>query len=183
MGFVLQGWAVPPFLPIRAPDAQGGPRSHVPCPASRRAGPRGQDRGGRGREHRPPPHPPRPAGPAPGCSARVPVQVTRPLSFPVCRVLPWGRVPGQREDPASGAVRLHTPEGQEHVHRDPPGLQRWPRLGPYALSTWAQVTEQSLGPPARLSGVAWPWEPQDVPPCLLRVRAAARRTCWLGVVP
>ncbi|XP_073859622.1 mitochondrial tRNA-specific 2-thiouridylase 1 isoform X7 [Macaca fascicularis] len=40
----------------------------------------------------------------------------------VCCVLQGGRVPGQREDPAAGAVRLHTPEGPAQRwggHREP----------------------------------------------------------------
>uniref|UniRef100_F1N2P9 Mitochondrial tRNA-specific 2-thiouridylase 1 n=1 Tax=Bos taurus TaxID=9913 RepID=F1N2P9_BOVIN len=41
----------------------------------------------------------------------------------VRRVLQRGRVPGQREDPTSGAVRLHTAEGPENVQRGQGGPQ------------------------------------------------------------
>ncbi|XP_036862674.2 mitochondrial tRNA-specific 2-thiouridylase 1 isoform X5 [Manis javanica] len=54
----------------------------------------------------------------------------------VCCVLQRRRVSGQRENPALGAVHLHTPEGQ--VPRGPRGLWRWPgqrlRLGSHALT-------------------------------------------------
>nr|XP_031529525.1 mitochondrial tRNA-specific 2-thiouridylase 1 isoform X1 [Vicugna pacos] len=48
----------------------------------------------------------------------------------VCRVLQRGRVPGQWENPAPGAVRLHTAEGQEQSRSDHGGLWRRPRQSP-----------------------------------------------------
>ncbi|XP_030616656.1 mitochondrial tRNA-specific 2-thiouridylase 1 isoform X5 [Delphinapterus leucas] len=41
-------------------------------------------------------------------------------------VLQRGRVPGQWEDPAPGAIRLHTPEGQEQTRCGRGGLQHRP---------------------------------------------------------
>ncbi|XP_071077212.1 mitochondrial tRNA-specific 2-thiouridylase 1 isoform X5 [Desmodus rotundus] len=63
-------------------------------------------------------------------------------------VLQRGRVPGQREDPAPGAVCLHTAEGQQPTQGGHGGPRRWPGLQPHALSTGADVEEQSLGPAA-----------------------------------
>ncbi|XP_014407799.1 mitochondrial tRNA-specific 2-thiouridylase 1 isoform X12 [Camelus dromedarius] len=45
----------------------------------------------------------------------------------VCRVLQRGRVPGQWENPAPGAVRLHTAEGQEQSRSGHGGLWRRPQ--------------------------------------------------------
>ncbi|XP_055418028.1 mitochondrial tRNA-specific 2-thiouridylase 1 isoform X3 [Bubalus kerabau] len=52
----------------------------------------------------------------------------------VRRVLQRGRVPGQREDPTSGAIRLHTAEGPENVQRGQGGLQRQPGPGACTLT-------------------------------------------------
>ncbi|XP_070309618.1 mitochondrial tRNA-specific 2-thiouridylase 1 isoform X4 [Odocoileus virginianus] len=52
----------------------------------------------------------------------------------VRRVLQRGRVPGQREDPASGAIHLHTAEGLENIQRGHGGLQRQPGPGARALT-------------------------------------------------
>lgn len=71
--------------------------------------------------------------------------VTRALSSAVRCVLQRGRVPGQREDPAPGAVCLHTAEGQQPTQGGHGGPRRWPGLQPHALSTGADVEEQSLG--------------------------------------
>ncbi|XP_043296807.1 mitochondrial tRNA-specific 2-thiouridylase 1 isoform X3 [Cervus canadensis] len=52
----------------------------------------------------------------------------------VRRVLQRGRVPGQWEDPASGAIHLHTAEGPENSQRGHRGLQRQPGPGARALT-------------------------------------------------
>lgn len=48
-------------------------------------------------------------------------------------------MPGQRENPAPGAFRLHAPEGQEPVQSGHRGLRRRPRLGSHVLSAWEQM--------------------------------------------
>ncbi|XP_036134104.1 mitochondrial tRNA-specific 2-thiouridylase 1 isoform X2 [Molossus molossus] len=59
----------------------------------------------------------------------------------VRRLLQGGRVPGQREDPALGAVRLHAPEGQDQAPRG----HRGPRRRPHALSRRGRRAEPGAG--------------------------------------
>ena len=103
-------------------------------------------------------------GPAAGDSAFVP---------PVRRILQRGRVPGQREDPASGAIHLHTAEGPENIQRGHRGLQRQPGPGARALteaerplqSWWGAGGERSPGSQRGLSAAAEPAGAQpDLPP-------------------
>ena len=62
---------------------------------------------------------------------------------PVRRVLQRGRVPGQREDPTSGAIRLHTAEGPENVQRGQGGLQRQPGPGACTLTEVERLLRSS----------------------------------------
>ena len=73
-------------------------------------------------------------GPIVGDAASVP---------PVRRVLQRGRVPGQREDPTSGAIRLHTAEGPEDIQRGHGGLQRQPGPGACILTEAERLLQSS----------------------------------------
>lgn len=101
------------------------------------------------------------------------------VSFPVCRVLQGGRVSGQRENPASGAFRLHTAEGPRSIQSGHRGLRRWPRLRSHILSAWEQMWQsRAWGGRPGLSRCRWTggggraW--LDLPPPSRPGRAPAR---------